>query len=331
MKALLSTAPGGPETLALTDLPTPEPGRGEVRVAVKAVGINYPDTLIIEDRYQFRPPRPFAPGAELAGVVEAVGEGVTRPAVGDRVIAVPGWGALAEQVVVRADQTLPLPESMSFEEGAALVMTYGTSHYALKNRAGLKAGESLLVMGAAGGVGAAAVELGKAAGARVIAAVSSEDKLVFARELGADDGLVYPTGELDRAAQKALAEDFKRLSDGEGFDVVYDAVGGSYAEPALRALGWEGRYLVVGFPAGIPSIPLNLALLKSIQIMGVFWGAHVAREPKAHAENVAELMRLHAEGRIRPRISRTWPLDQAGEAIAALGDRKAVGKLVVTV
>lgn len=331
MKALLSTAPGGPETLSLTDLPTPQPGRGEVRVAVKAVGINYPDTLIIEDRYQFRPPRPFAPGAELAGVVEAVGEGVTRPAVGDRVIAVPGWGALAEQVVVRADQTLPLPPSMSFQEGAALLMTYGTSWYALKNRAGLKAGESLLVLGAAGGVGAAAVELGKAAGARVIAAVSSADKLAFAGELGAEDGLIYPTGDLDRSAQKSLSEDFKRLSGGDGFDVVYDAVGGAYAEPALRALGWEGRYLVVGFPAGIPSIPLNLALLKSIQIMGVFWGAHVAREPNAHAENVAELMRLHAEGRIRPRISRAWPLDQAGEAIAALGDRKAVGKLVVTV
>lgn len=331
MKALLSTAPGGPETLALTDLPTPEPGRGEVRVAVKAVGINYPDTLIIEDRYQFRPPRPFAPGAELAGVVEAVGEGVIRPAVGDRVIAVPGWGALAEQVVVRADQTLPLPESMSFEEGAALLMTYGTSHYALKNRAGLKAGESLLVLGAAGGVGAAAVELGKAAGARVVAAVSSQDKLAFARDLGGDDGLVYPTGELDRAAQKALAEDFKLLSGGDGFDVVYDAVGGAYAEPALRALGWEGRYLVVGFPAGIPSIPLNLALLKSVQIMGVFWGAHVAREPGVHADNVGELMRLHAEGRIRPRISRTWPLDRAGEAIAALGDRRALGKLVVTI
>ncbi|WP_122466559.1 NADPH:quinone oxidoreductase family protein [Brevundimonas lutea] len=330
MKALLSTAPGGPETLALTDLPTPEPGRGEVRVAVKAVGINYPDTLIIEDRYQFRPPRPFAPGAELAGVVEAVGEGVTSPAVGDRVIAVPGWGALAEQVIIRADQTLPLPGSMSFEEGAALLMTYGTSYYALKNRAGLKAGESLLVLGAAGGVGAAAVELGKASGARVIAAVSSEDKLAFARELGANDGLIYPAGDLDRAAQKTLSEDFKRLSGGDGFDVVYDAVGGAYAEPALRALGWEGRYLVVGFPAGIPSIPLNLALLKSVQIMGVFWGAHIAREPQAHAENVSELMRLHAEGRIRPRISETWPLHQAGEAITALGDRRAMGKLVVT-
>ncbi len=331
MKALLSTAPGGPQTLALTELPTPEPGRGEVRVAVKAVGINYPDTLIIEDRYQFRPPRPFAPGAELAGVVEAVGEGVTHPAVDDRVIAVPGWGALAEQVVVRADQTLPLPPSMSFEEGAALLMTYATSRYALKNRAGLKAGDSVLVLGAAGGVGAAAVELGKAAGARVIAAVSSKDKLAFARDLGADDGLVYPTGELDRAAQKALSEDFKRLSGGDGFDVVYDAVGGAYAEPALRALGWQGRYLVVGFPAGISSIPLNLVLLKSVQIMGVFWGAHVAREPKIHAENVADLMRLHAEGRIRPRISRTWPLDQAGAAVAALGDRKALGKLVVTI
>lgn len=331
MKALLSTTPGGPNTLELTELPTPEPGRGEVRIGVRAVGINFPDTLIIEDRYQFRPPRPFAPGAELAGVVEAVGEGVARPAVGDRVVAVPGWGALAEQVVVRADQTLPLPADVDFETGAALLMTYGTSWYALKNRAALKPGESLLVLGAAGGVGAAAVELGKAVGARVIAAVSSAEKLAFAHDLGADDGVIYPTGELDRAAQKALSEELKRLSGGDGFDIVYDAVGGGYAEPAIRALGWEGRYLVVGFPAGIPSIPLNLALLKSIQIMGVFWGAHVMREPAAHATNVRELMAMLADGRIRPRVSRTWPLAEAAEAIAALGDRRAMGKLVVTI
>ena len=331
MRALLSTRPGGPETLELTELPDPAPGAGEVVVRVRAVGVNYPDVLIIEDRYQFRPERPFAPGGEVAGQVEAVGAGVSNLKPGDRVLAMPGWGGMVERLAVAADRCLKIPDAMPFEEAAAFVMTYGTSYYALKDRAGLKAGEALLVLGAAGGVGAAAVELGKAMGARVIAAASSEDKIAFARQLGADDGLVYPRRELDKAASKALAGAFKTACAPDGADVVYDAVGGGYAEPALRAMNWNGRYLVVGFPAGIPSIPLNLTLLKSVQIVGVFWGAHVAREPARHAANMAELFRLYTGGRIRPRVTRTWPLERAGEAIAALAARQASGKLVVTV
>jgi len=300
-------------------------------IEVKAVGINYPDTLIIEDKYQFRPERPFSPGAEVAGVVEAVGEGVKGVAKGDRVIAVPGWGGLVERLAVRAETVIPIPEAMSFEEAAALIMTYGTSYYALKDRAKLQPGETLLVLGAAGGVGAAAVELGKAMGARVVAAASTNDKVQFALDLGADNGLIYPTGPMDRAAQKELSGEFKLATGRDGADVVYDAVGGDYADPALRAMDWNGRYLVVGFPAGIPSLPLNLTLLKSVSVIGVFWGAAVARDPKGHAANMTELMQMYAEGKIRPRVSQTFPLEKAGEAIKALGDRQALGKIVVTV
>ena len=331
MRAVLSKAPGGPETLAVEDVLDPTPKAGEVVIEVKAVGINYPDTLIIEDKYQFRPERPFSPGAEVAGVVEAVGESVKGVRKGDRVIAVPGWGGLVERLAVRAETAIPIPDAMSFEEAAALIMTYGTSYYALKDRAQLKAGETLLVLGAAGGVGAAAVELGKAMGARVVAAASTNDKVEFALELGADNGLIYPSGPMDRAAQKELSGEFKLATGRDGADVVYDAVGGDYADPALRAMDWNGRYLVVGFPAGIPSLPLNLTLLKSVSVIGVFWGAAVMRDPKAHAANMAELMQMYADGKIRPRVSKTFPLEKAGEAIKALGDRQALGKIVVTV
>ncbi|MBA4803681.1 MAG: NADPH:quinone oxidoreductase family protein [Brevundimonas sp.] len=331
MRAILSTAPGGPETLTLETVADPAPGRGEALVAVKAVGVNFPDTLIIEDRYQFRPPRPFSPGGELAGVVEALGEDARGVAVGDRVIAVPGWGGMVEKLAIDAGRLMKIPDGMDFPTAAALTMTYGTSYYALKDRARLKAGETLLVLGAAGGVGIAAVELGKAMGARVVAGVSSETKAAFAREAGADDCVIYPRGPLDRDQQKALSADLKRVLGGEGADVVYDAVGGDYCEPALRAMNWDGRYLVVGFPAGIPAPPLNLTLLKSTSIVGVFWGAAVMRDPAGHAANMADLFRLWGEGRIRPRISATWPLAQAGEAIRALGERNALGKVVVTV
>jgi len=331
MRAVLSKAPGGPETLAVEEVLDPTPKPGEVIVEVKAVGINFPDTLIIEDKYQFRPERPFSPGGEVAGVVEAVGEGVKGVRKGDRVIAVPGWGGLVERLAVRAETVVPIPEAMSFEEAAALIMTYGTSYYALKDRAQLKAGETLLVLGAAGGVGAAAVELGKAMGARVVAAASTNDKVQFALDLGADNGLIYPSGPMDRAAQKELSGEFKLATGRDGADVVYDAVGGDYADPALRAMDWNGRYLVVGFPAGIPSLPLNLTLLKSVSVIGVFWGAAVARDPKGHAANMAELMQMYADGKIKPRVSRTFPLEKAGEAIKALGDRQAMGKIVVTV
>lgn len=331
MRALLSKAPGGPETLSLEEVLDPTPHPGQVVIEVKAVGINFPDTLIIEDKYQFRPERPFAPGAEVAGVIDAVGEGVKGLHKGDRVIAVPGWGGLVERIAVPAQSVIKMPDAMSFEEGAALIMTYGTSYYALKDRAGLKPGETLLVLGAAGGVGAAAVELGKAMGARVVAAASTNDKVEFALDLGADNGLIYPSGPMDKAAQKELSGEFKLATGRDGADVVYDAVGGDYCEPALRAMDWNGRYLVVGFPAGIPSLPLNLTLLKSVSVVGVFWGAAAARDPAAHAVNMAELMGLYAEGKIRPRVSRTFPLERAGEAIKALGDRQALGKIVVTV
>ncbi|MBN8530028.1 MAG: NADPH:quinone oxidoreductase family protein [Caulobacterales bacterium] len=331
MRALLSKAPGGPETLSLEEVLDPTPQPGQVVIEVRAVGINFPDTLIIEDKYQFRPERPFAPGAEVAGVIDAVGEGVKGLRKGDRVIAVPGWGGLAERIAVPAQIVIKMPDAMSFEEGAALIMTYGTSYYALKDRAGLKPGETLLVLGAAGGVGAAAVELGKAMGARVVAAASTNDKVEFALDLGADNGLIYPSGPMDKAAQKQLSGEFKLATGRDGPDVVYDAVGGDYCEPALRAMDWNGRYLVVGFPAGIPSLPLNLTLLKSVSVIGVFWGAAVMRDPAAHAVNMAELMGLYAEGKIRPRVSRTFPLERGGEAIKALGDRQAVGKIVVTV
>ena len=331
MRAVLSKTPGGPETLVVEEVSDPTPKKGEVIIEVKAAGINYPDTLIIEDRYQFRPERPFAPGAEVAGVVEAIGEGVKGLHKGDRVIAVPGWGGLVERIAVPAATVIPIPKAMDFETAAALIMTYGTSYYALKDRAKLQAGETLLVLGAAGGVGAAAVELGKAMGARVVAAASTNDKVEFALELGADNGLIYPSGPMDKAAQKELSGELKLATGRDGADVVYDAVGGDYAEPALRAMDWCGRYLVVGFPAGIPSLPLNLTLLKSVAVIGVFWGAAVMRDPKGHAANMADLMTLWSEGKIRPRVSRTFPLHKAHEAIQALGDRSAMGKIVVTV
>ncbi|MGE7196724.1 NADPH:quinone oxidoreductase family protein [Brevundimonas sp. S1H14] len=331
MRAVLSKAPGGPETLVVEEVMDPTPGPGEVVIEVKAVGVNYPDALIIADKYQFRPERPFAPGAEVAGVVDAVGEGVKGVFRGDRVVAVPGWGGMVERLKVRAETLIPIPDSMDYETAAAFIMTYGTSYYALKDRAQLQPGETLLVLGAAGGVGAAAVELGKAMGARVVAAASTNDKVEFALELGADNGLIYPSGPIDKAAQKALSGEFKLSTGRDGADVVFDGVGGDYAEPALRAMDWNGRYLVVGFPAGIPSLPLNLTLLKSVSVVGVFWGAAVARDPKAHAANMAELMQLYAEGKIKPRVSRTFPLERAHEAIQALSDRTAVGKVVVKV
>jgi len=331
MRAVLSKTVGGPSSLVVEEVLDPTPKPGEVIVEVKAVGVNFPDTLIIEDRYQFRPERPFSPGGELAGVVEAVGEGVKGVFKGDRVIAMTGWGGMVERIAVRAETLIKMPDAMSFEEGAALVMTYGTSYYALKDRAQLKPGERLLVLGAAGGVGAAAVELGKAMGALVTAAASTNDKVQFALELGADNGLIYPSGKMDKAAQKELSGEFRLASGRDGPDVVYDGVGGDYAEPALRSMDWNGRYLVVGFPAGIPSFPLNLTLLKSVSVIGVFWGAAAARDPEGHRANVADLMAFWAEGKIRPRVSRTFPLERAHEAIQALSDRTVMGKVVVTV
>ena len=330
MKALLSTAVGGPDTLELAELPEPQAGPGQLLVRVRACAINYPDVLMIEDKYQFRPPRPFAPGGEVAGIVEAIGEGVPGWSEGDRLIAMIGHGGLQEKVAIAAAQAVPLPPERSFEDGSALILTYATSIHALLDRGRLKAGETLLVLGAAGGVGLAAVELGKAYGARVIAAVSSEEKAEVARQAGADLAIVYPSGPFDKDGSKALGQMFKEAVGPAGADLIYDPVGGDYAEPALRSIAWAGRYLVVGFPAGIPRLPLNLTLLKSCDVCGVFWGAFAARDPKANAAHIETLFRLWREGKIAPKVSRTWPLEQGGEAIAHMAARKAVGKLVVT-
>ena len=331
MRALLSHAPGGPESLSLDELADPVAGPGELLVRVRAAAINYPDVLIIEDKYQLKPPRPFAPGGEIAGEVEAVGEGVAGWKPGDRLIAVTGFGGLAEKLVLPAKTAVPLPPGRSFAEGAALLLTYATSIHALLDRGKLQAGQTLLVLGAAGGVGLAAVELGKAFGALVVAAVSSEDKAQAARDAGAEAAIVYPRGPFDRDSQKMLAQQFKDAVGPGGADIIFDPVGGDYTEPALRAIGWEGRYLVVGFPAGIPKLPLNLTLLKSCDVCGVFWGAFAAREPKANAAHVETLFRLWDEGKIGPRVSATYPLERAGEAIAAMAARKVIGKLVVEV
>lgn len=331
MRALLSTATGGPDTLVLGDLPEPVAGPGELLVDVHACAINFPDTLIIEDRYQFKPPRPFAPGGEVAGVVAGVGEGVTGFAVGDRVIAGCGNGGLATRIATRAANSYRLPETRSFAEGSALLMTYGTSIHALQDRGKLKAGETLLVLGAAGGVGLAAVEIGKAMGARVIGAVSSAEKAELVRSAGADDCIIYPQQPFDKDQSKALAEMFKAAVGPNGADVIYDAIGGDYSEPALRSIAWEGRFLVVGFPAGIARLPLNLTLLKSCDVCGVFWGAFTMREPEKNRAEIAQLFAWWDEGKIAPRITGTYPLARGGEAIAALGDRKAAGKLVVMV
>lgn len=329
MKAMMSVKVGGPETLELMELPDPEVKKGHLLIRVRAAGLNFPDTLMIRDLYQMKPPRPFAPGGEVAGDVIAVGDGVTGFSVGDRVLALTGHGGFVTHMNVAAERAAIIPDAMPYDEAACFVFTYGTSYHALKDRAQLQAGESLLVLGAAGGVGAAAIELAKAAGARVIAGVSSDEKAAFCREIGADETIVYPR-EMDRDAQKALSGRVKELAGPEWADVVYDAVGGDYAEPAIRALAWGGRYLVIGFAAGIPKIPLNLTLLKGSQIIGVFWGAAVFRDPKAHARNLAELFALYGEGKIRPRISARFALEDAAGALELMQARKVMGKVVVT-
>lgn len=330
MKAVLSKEVGGPETLVVEDIAEPVAGKGEVLIKVGACAINFPDTLIIRDMYQFKPPRPFSPGGEISGTIEALGEGVEGWKVGDRVLAGVGNGGLQEKVVVAAAKLFPVPSFVKLPEASALLMTYGTTIHALKDRGGIKKGDTMLVLGAAGGVGLSAIELGKAYGARVVAAVSSEEKGEVARKAGADDVVIYPRAPFDKDASKALAEAFKAAVGPNGADIVYDIVGGDYSEPALRAIAWEGRFLVVGFPAGIAKMPLNLTLLKSCDIRGVFWGAFTMREPRRNEENIAELFRLWKDGKISPLVSETYPLERAHEAIAKLESRSAIGKLVVT-
>jgi NADPH:quinone reductase len=324
MKAVLCKQFGPPESLVLEELPSPKAGPGEVVVSVKAASVNFPDVLIIQNKYQFKPPLPFSPGSELAGVVKEAGEGVKAFKPGDKVIAFTTYGAFAEEVKTDATRLLPLPPGMDFASGAAFLLTYATSDHALRDRAQLKAGETLLVLGAAGGVGLAAIEIGKALGAKVIACASSEDKLAVCREHGADATINYTAED--------LRERIKILSDGKGVDVVYDAVGGPYTEPAFRSIAWRGRLLVVGFAAGeIPKLPLNLALLKGASVVGVFWGDFARREPRPFAESVRQLAAWYAEGKLRPHVSQTLPLAQAAEALKLMAARKVKGKLVLTV
>jgi NADPH2:quinone reductase len=329
MKAVLCKAYGPPESLVIEDVPSPKAEAGQVVISVKAAGVNFPDLLVIQNKYQFKPPLPFSPGGEVAGIVKEVGAGVTNVKAGDRVLASTGFGGFAEEVLAPAARCFQFPQNMDFVTASAFVMTYGTSHHALKDRAKLKKGETLLVLGAAGGVGLAAVEIGKVMGARVIAACSSQEKVDLCISRGADGGVVYPTGNLDRDAQKKLADDFKKVLGGDGADVIYDGVGGGYAEPALRSIAWEGRYLVVGFPAGIPSLPLNLTLLKGCQIVGVFWGAFTARDPKGNQANLNELMDWVRDGNLKPYVSKTYKFTEAAQALNDMDARKVMGKIVL--
>jgi len=322
VKAILCKAYGPPESLVLEDVASPIAGPGEVVVSVKAASVNFPDVLIIQNKYQVKPPLPFSPGSELAGVVKAVGNDVTAFTPGDAVMAISGYGAFAEEVKVDAARLLPIPPGMDFASAAAFGLTYATSEHALCDRSPLKAGETLLVLGAAGGVGIAAIEIGKVLGARVIACASTNEKLAVCRQHGADDTINYATED--------LRERIKALTGGKGADVVYDPVGGAYTELALRSIAWRGRLLVVGFAAGdIPKIPLNLTLLKGCSIVGVYWGEFTRREPQRFAEAMQRLGRWFAEGKLKPHVSATFPLENAADALTLMAERKVLGKVVL--
>jgi NADPH:quinone reductase len=323
MKAVLCKVLGPPEKLVVEQVPSPKPGKGQVVVSVKAAGVNFPDTLIIQGKYQFKPEPPFSPGGEVSGVIKEIGEGVTRLKPGDRVIAASTYGGFAEEMAADADKVIAMPDVMEFVPASAFVLTYGTSYHALKDRAQLKSGETLLVLGASGGVGLAAIQIGKAMGAKVIAAASSDAKLQVCRENGADELINY--------ASEDLRSRVKAITAGRGVDVVYDPVGGPYSEPALRDMAWKGRFLVVGFAAGdIPKVPLNLALLKGCSIVGVFWGAFTRTEPDNNRRNNEELMQLYLAGKIRPHIHATFPLERAAEALNEVMYKRVSGKVVLT-
>jgi NADPH2:quinone reductase len=322
MKAVLCTHFGTIDDLVLADLPEPTPGPGEAVVRIKAAALNFFDTLIIAGKYQHRPPFPFSPAAEFAGVVEQIGPGVTGVAPGDRVMGNIGWGAAREAVAVPAQALVKVPDQLDFDRASGLTVTYGTTLYALRERAALKSGETLAVLGASGGTGLAAIEIGKIMGARVIACASSDDKLAFAREHGADETVNYAREDL-RAALKLIGGE-------HGIDAVYDPVGGPYAEPAVRSLAWEGRYLVVGFAAGeIPKLPLNLVLLKSCDIRGVLWGSWVRREPAAQHALMSEIVRWCADGKLSAHVHAVYPLADIAAALKAIADRKVMGKIVI--
>lgn len=322
MKALICRAYGPPENLSVQDMPDLQPGPGEVVVRVRAAGVNFPDALIVQNLYQFKPTPPFSPGGETAGEVLAVGEGVKRVKVGDRVIALTIWGGFAEQVLAKQEQVIPMPEGLTFEVAGSLLLTYGTCLHALRDRAQLQPGQTVLVLGAAGGIGIATIELAKAMGARVIAAASTAEKLATCRAQGADEVINY--------REQNLRDEVKRLTGGRGVDVVMDPVGGDYAEPALRSMAWRGRYLVVGFTDGqIPRLPLNLVLLKGCAIVGVFWGDFIQREPQAAQVDLRDLIEMLAKGQIKPLISGRYSLQEAPQAILELSQRRAQGKLIV--
>ncbi len=322
MKAVLCKAWGLPDTLVIEEMPDLIPGPGQVAIDVKAAGVNFPDVLIIQNKYQFKPELPFTPGSELSGVIRAVGDAVGNVKVGDKVIAFIGHGAFAQQVLAPANAVIPMPPGMDFDTAAAITLTYGTSHHAVVDRAQLKAGETMLVLGAAGGVGLAAIEIGKALGARVIAAASTDEKLAICQQHGADAIINYSTEDLRDA--------IKAATDGKGPDVIYDPVGGIYAEPAFRSIAWRGRYLVIGFANGeIPKLPLNLTLLKGASLVGVFWGEFAKREPKANMTAMRELMGWLAEGKIKPHISGRYALKDTATALNDLAARKVTGKIVI--
>ena len=332
MKALQCVELGGPEKLVVNDVADPEIAEDHIIIEVKSASVNFPDVLMIQGLYQFQPPLPFIPGGESAGVVIEIGNGVEGFNIGDKVFAATGVGGICEKILAHKNNVRPIPENMDFEIAAALSVTYGTSIYALKQRANLKAGETLLVLGASGGVGLATVQLGKAMGAKVIAAASTQEKVDICIENGADEGFVYPSGNLDRDQQKELSNKIKELTGGLGPNVIYDPVGGTYAEPCLRSIAWDGRYLVIGFAAGadqIPKMPLNLTLLKGCQIIGVFWGAWTGMFPAENQKNFEELFEMYKDGKINPAPSDKFTLETSAEAIAHLKDRKAKGKVVI--
>ena len=323
MRAILCKELGPADKLVIEDVPSPQVSGDGVKVKVKAAGLNFPDTLIIEGKYQIKPELPFSPGGEMAGEIIEVGPDVKNLKPGMRVMGLTGYGSFAEEMVIGESRVIPVPDGMKDETAAAFSMVYGTSYHALKQRANIQPGETLLVLGASGGVGLAAVELGKAMGARVIAAASSDDKLQVAKEAGADDLINYTDEDLKEALKSRYPQ---------GIDVIYDPVGDRFTEPALRNMAWNGRFLIVGFAAGeIPKIPANLTLLKGCSVVGVFWGAFTAKEPKAHIQNVKELMQLFAEGKIIPRVSEVFPFEQYEDALAALSSRRAKGKVVLKV
>src|SRR5437667_5124680 len=322
MKAVLCKAFGPPEILVIEDIESLKPGKGQVVISVKACGVNFPDTLIIQGKYQSKPPFPFIPGSEVAGIVKELGEGVDTFKVGRQVIAFTGVGGFAEEVIADDPRLIPMPRSMDFTTASAFVMTYGTSHHALKDRAQLKPGETLLVLGAAGGVGLAALEIGKVMGAHVIAAASSDEKLEVCKLHGADEVINYTNGD--------LKERIKQLTGGRGVDVAFDPVGGDYSEPVLRSMAWGGRFLVIGFAAGdIPRIPLNLLLLKGCSIVGVFWGSFMEHDHKRGQENIHELLTWFSDGKLKPHISASYKLEHVADALNDLMERKITGKAVL--